>query len=477
MMARESKSALPVTVMRKVRSPVPNRSLGRCLLLVCGLALVLQRDCFAQAADTPDSALLKGQGAFLRGAGSYNLNTARAASINTDTIIRWKQDFRKIDAERRALREREQAGKKQKLEDVKRRLAIREHELRVNPSPADVMNGQALNALLYDLTDPDIPSSDWNSKLVHLPKGMSVKDLIFRFTPASGSSQASQVLGRGVIALSRLGIKGEDWPTVMKPAALDKERVAYESEYSKLRNELLADKFDLKTLQELDRSLDALKSKVQTAIPKERGFRDEAARYVEDLKDATRMFDAVTVDYAREILRDTKDQDATTVAELVGFMLKYRLQFASAERSPTGGVLYGQIYEAMRQQTTEFGIKPPEPPAAAEDVASPFQPKSVWVGENGNWIMTVMERKGEIFQAMSSSPDGKTRRKITGTVKGNQVSWHSKDVRVIEGPPPPAPARDNFGTITTGPDEDKLEVVWRDAKGGSGTAVLRRKRK
>ncbi len=73
-----------------------------------------------------------------------------------------------------------------------------------------------------------------------------------------------------------------------------------------------------------------MKAKVQTAVPKDRGFRDEAAKFVEELKDATRMFDAATVDYAREILVDTKDQEATTVAELVSFMLKYRLQFASA---------------------------------------------------------------------------------------------------------------------------------------------------
>jgi hypothetical protein len=44
-------------------------------------------------------------------------------------------------------------------------------------------------------------------------------------------------------------------------------------------------------------------------------------KFVVDLKNATRMFDATTVDYARAILVDTKGNDAKTVAELVGFML------------------------------------------------------------------------------------------------------------------------------------------------------------
>src|SRR5579872_4035425 len=294
------------------------------VFLSCSVVVTAQVIRRGQAADTPESAALRGMGAFLRGAGSYNLNTAKAESINTDTVIRWKQDLRKIAAEHRAEKERQQAGKKQHAEEVKRRVALHEYELRVNPTANDVQNGQALNALLYDLMDPDISSGDWYAKTVELPMGTSVKNLIFRFIPASGSSSASRVLSRGVIALSRLDIKGESWPTVMKPSEIDKERRGYEAAYAKLRDGLLANNFDVKTLLALDQSLDSLKAKVQTAVPKERGFRDEAVKFVEELKDATRMFDAVTVDYAKEILVDTKDQEAKTVAELVSFMLKYR---------------------------------------------------------------------------------------------------------------------------------------------------------
>lgn len=473
MMARESMRALFVGAIRNVILPTQNRLNGRFLLLLCGLFFLPQPHSFGQTQN--EAAVIRAQGAFLQGAGSYNLNTAKAESISVDTLIRWKQDLRKIDVERRALREQQQAGKKQKIEDVKKRMAMREHELRVDPTAADVQNGQALNALLYDLTDPDISSNDWYTKVVQLPKGMSVKDLIFRFVAANGSSNASKVLSRGAIALSRLDVKGESWPTFMKNTGLEKECLAYESAYAKLREELLANKFEVKTLLALDRSLDALKVKVQTAVPKDRGFRDEAAKFVEELKDATRMFDAVTVDYAREILVDTKDQEATTVAELVSFMLKYRLQFGSAERSATGRVLYGQIYEAMRQQTQQFGIKPPEPPAVAvaapaatEEDASPFKEKSVWRQlDNAGFVLTIIERKGETFRATMNSTNGKWERLIAGTVKGNQVIWLAKDSRDLKGGPI---GRDHFGTITSDKDGDKLDVVWRDAVGtGSGT--------
>jgi len=335
------------------------------LLLPFGF-FVLQYECFAQSQN--QAAVLRGEGAFLRGLGSYNLNTSIANSVNTDTVIRWKQDLRKIEAERRDLLARKEVGKKLKIEDVKRRQQARERELRVSPNSDDIQNGAALNALLYDLTDPAITSSDWSSKSVPLPKEMSVKDLIFRFTPSSGSSGASKALSRGVIALSRLDVEGKMWPTVMRQDELDNERLGFEESYAKLRDQLVNDEFNHKALAELDRSLDALKTKAETAVPKERGFRDEALKYVSDLKDATRMFDAATVDYSREILIDTKDHDATTVGELVGFMLKYRLQFASAERSASGRVLYGQIYEVMRQQANAFGIKPPDELAIKKEI-------------------------------------------------------------------------------------------------------------
>ncbi|HWB14106.1 MAG TPA: hypothetical protein VG826_33075 [Pirellulales bacterium] len=318
----------------------------------------------ARAADTAFSADMKGWGAFLRGAGSFNLNTAKAAQINSDALMRWKQDVRAAAAEQRWLQAQREAGARQQIEEARYRLAMREYQLRVNPTPADIQNGLALNLLVDDLMDPDILTSDWVTKAVPLPEGMSVKDLIFGFVPASGASKASKKLSRGVIALSRLDVKGEKWPTVLKDHALDAERAAYEAAYAKLRDELVSDTFDHKTLIAFDKSLSALAEKVKTAIPNTRGFRGEAQKYVTELRAATRMFDAETVDYAKEILIDTQNQDAHTVTELVSFMLKYRLRFETAERSPISRVAYDQVYKAMRQQADVFGIKPPDPPAA-----------------------------------------------------------------------------------------------------------------
>ncbi len=436
------------------------------------IAVLLVGHTIAVAQTVPGDAA-RGQGSYLNGLGWYNLNTAKANSINVDATIRWKQDLRQIQLDRWDLvanqNAKKAAGKKLKIEEVKYQQLVRLRQLRVEPTAADVETGDALNVLLYDLTDPDISQESWanTSQQVKLPEGMSVKDLVFRFTSLKGSSATSAALSKGVIALSRLAVAGDKWPTPLQVPEIQKERAAYEAAYAKVRDQILAGQFDLKAVQAMDRSLDALNEKVKTDVPAERGFRTEAAKFVSDLKDSTRMFDAATVDYAREILNDTKDHDATTVAELVAFMLKYRLQFASAERSPGAREIYTPLFEALQEQHKAFGIKVPEVPEMAEEESEAIVANSVWVGDKFPHKLTITERNGETFQARFEVPNGFVR-EVKGEVKGNKLSWLAKDARAVKG----RAGGDNHGTIGRDENGDKIDFVWRDGD-GSGTFTLR----
>lgn len=328
-------------------------------------------------AQTVEGDILRGQGAFLRGAGWYNLHTAQANRINVEATIRWKEDLRKIQRERAYYDAQKAESKKLTVEQFRQQMALKEQELRTNPSINDVQSGAALNALFYDLTDPDLTSDKWKSvSPVQLPPGASVKELIFAFTPHKVSSQASAALTRGVIALSRLEIK-DKWPVLMKKDQLAQERKGYEDAYIRVRDKVLKGDYAVEEILRLDTALDNLKEKTLAEIPPERGYRIQAVKFVDDLRDATRMFDARTVDYAREILLDTKDHDATTVEELVAFMTKYRLAFSNSESSPATRDLYSQIYEKLRQQADLLDVKfivPPVPGGKDEPA-----PKNKWV--------------------------------------------------------------------------------------------------
>ena len=276
---------------------------------------------------TVEGDIARGEGAFLSGVGWYNLRTAQAASVNVDSAIRWKADLRKIQQEARELEAQKKYQKNMNIEQVRGEWPS------ARRSCGQVLRRRMCsrarsNALVYDLTDPDITSSQWrNATAVALPPDMSVKELIFRFTPHKVSTQASAALSRGVIALSRLDIK-DRWPALLKKDELAKERKAYEDAYIRVREKLLKGEYAIDEILRLDAALDGLQKRIDTEIPTERGFRTVANKFVEDLREATRMFDANSVDYAREILADTTDHDAANVEELVAFMTKYRLQFS-----------------------------------------------------------------------------------------------------------------------------------------------------
>lgn len=214
------------------------------LLLVVSILLgqvAFAQDVGVEAAQTAEGATLRGAGAYLKGLGWYNVNTAQANAINVETTIKWQRELRRLAEENRALDARRLAGKAFRIEDVKRRQQAREQQLRTNPSGEDVVSGDALNVLLYDLTDPDFTTDKWLANPVSLPDGMSVKDVTFQFMPVSAVSDSSKALSRGVIALSRLDIEGK-WTTALNADALETERVGYEKAYAKVRDQVLAGK-------------------------------------------------------------------------------------------------------------------------------------------------------------------------------------------------------------------------------------------
>jgi hypothetical protein len=395
---------------------------------------------------------LRGEGEFLKGAAWYQLNSAKATSINVDSTIRWNEELRRQyeanlnDAIARNVRKG--ADKALKDQEVKRRQSERQHQLRVAPTTADVESGDALNALLVDLANPTIASTLWQASRVELPATISVKELVFRFTPKPGS-KGTEALSAGVIAIARLDMKGK-WPTVLSSSELSTQKRQYEEAYERVRQLTFEGQFELDAILRLDSVLDTLKSRVTIVVPTQRGFRDEAIKVVNDLKDATRMFDAQTIDYAREIIRDTASHDAGTVQEQ-----KYRLMFASAERSPEARVLYPQLRELMAQQLKLLGI-PIE--AIGADLV---QPNTVWTNEKNTF--TILERKGESFRGTFSAA-GYTR-EVVGSIKDGKLVWLAKDVRVIKGNDP---GGDNYGTI----NGERIEFEHRFQGAPRGTFVL-----
>lgn len=320
---------------------------------------------------TVEGDIRRGQGVFLQGLGWYELNDAKAAAQNADTMMRLENWNREVQLayrrEYNAAIEQKNYKTKKAFEEAQRKHIETETRLRVKPTSDDIASGDALNALLADLSDPTIQASSWRGAKVRLPDDITIKGLAFRFTP-KGSAKENAALTRGLIALGRLDTSGR-WPDVFPLDKLKAEIASYEASYAKIRDQSIAGRLEYEPLDQLEASLQALRSKVGVVVHAERGFRREALKFVDGLKEATKMFDASTLSFAREMIADTSRHEAHTVGELLAFMRKYRLIFAQADASPGGEEVYARLYGLLKQQTEALGLKP------AQELAGPAGPE------------------------------------------------------------------------------------------------------
>lgn len=121
---------------------------------------------------TAQGDIARGLAYFNMGAGIYNVDTAIARSINLDTVIRWNQYvyLSQQEATREYFARRNAAiAKDRNAYDA---LLKRIQE---NPTAHDIENGDALNAVLDQLSDPRIHSSASARRIRRSPPSRSVK--------------------------------------------------------------------------------------------------------------------------------------------------------------------------------------------------------------------------------------------------------------------------------------------------------------
>src|SRR3954463_6467916 len=102
-------------------------------------------------AQTVPGDILRGKGSYLRGAGWYNLNSARAGRINVETWKSYNREVQRLyrdymmDRPRRIRSRKDLTNKVQA--DFQRKFEEDQRRWREDPTPADISSGDALNAL------------------------------------------------------------------------------------------------------------------------------------------------------------------------------------------------------------------------------------------------------------------------------------------------------------------------------------------
>jgi hypothetical protein len=379
-------------------------------------------------AQTPQGDIIRAQGAFLDGAGWYNLHTAEADRINVET---WKEVNR--EAERlynNFLMERFQRYEHTKKlgnmvqADVKKRFQQAQRRWRNNPTPEDITSGNALNALAADLANPSIGPSTWRNAQVDLPPNMSLTSLAFKIADTKQSSTL-----RSTVAIDRMMVK-DDWPLWFQRPEIKPERDSYKKAVKAVvdkcceKTKLQASDYD-----RLRNAVSDLSKKVDEAIPATDGQRSRAKEFVRRIDEATRIFAEQT--FAEQLIRDVSLHKATSIAELLAFMRYYRLMFDDPGSSPEVASLYNGLYGLLRRQKDALGLPPPRPPRPSEV----FQVGTVWVGKTPGGIdvkLKVEDRRPRSFRATFTYGKDIVR-EVHGEVRDDGFSWRGRDVKVVKG--------------------------------------------
>ncbi len=302
---------------------------------------------------------------------------------------------------------------------AKQKMAEKELRLRTSPDDTDVVSGDALNALLADLSDPTISPSSWRGAAVPLPGEISIRGLFFRFAPKFGDKN-SGTLSSNLIALGRLDTS-RGWPTFIPEDKVGAERRAYEATHRELLDQCENDKLKLETVTKVDAALASLKNKVNTAVPAERKFRETALKYVSGMQAATKIFDASTIDFAQEMIRDTHDYTPQTVGELLAFLRKYRLYFASAVGRPEDGEIYRTLFNLMREQKQKLGLPevPPDLKPGPPSEESKLQ---------GTWVLVRTWQDGKMTPGSSDAA-----KRVVLVIEGNRYKQANAQMTLISG--------------------------------------------
>lgn len=276
--------------------------------------------------------VLRGEGRFLDGAGRFNLNTATAISILTDTAMR--QNFA-LEMQVRESSLRHRILLRREAERVGRAAAANRARLLESPSLSDVANGDALNILVREIAEKAGPSySDLRALNVSVPGGTFVR------APLALASEGV------VISRARMLARGE-WPLLLREPGFDDSYSLYRRAVAEAldavgRGVLRADSVDA-----VDAAVRSFTVRLDLIAPDRDKTDVIAAReFIRGLDVSSKC---LRHPRAERILADMLNYGGTTVGELVDFMRRSRLLFSPAA-SDSERELYNALHPLLAEQ-------------------------------------------------------------------------------------------------------------------------------
>jgi hypothetical protein len=315
---------------------------------------------FGGWSETPQGTIAMGLGAFARGEGVYNYDSAVAGSIDENTVVRYNQYLYNSMLEARRRYNREHANRL-KLTDAQ--YQQRQARLRDNPSNEDIDSGDAMNVLLDQLSDPKV----MQGSSLRMASG-SISPETIREIPFRDETDAI------TLSLDQMTDQ-KNWPAPLRAEAFRPEREAYQKAVDDALAEDQDGSIKPETVARVRNAVAALYRKVGETIPKTQNpDHTQAMNYLKGLAGMSRMLERPNVE---AVLAELKKVKTTTVGNLLAFMHTYNLRFAPAE-TPKQKAAYRELAPRLVEARDKILGRPSvlngdnPPPAPVENPTALF---------------------------------------------------------------------------------------------------------
>ncbi len=279
---------------------------------------------------TMGGSLARGMGMFGMGCGMYNVDTAQARSINTNTVTRFNQYVFQSQMNTNRRYHKRLAAQRKQINQASDEIQDR---LRNHPSDLDITDGDALNVLLETLLNPT--TADRSLQYIKTPLR---SDII--------ANIPFEVATEGMTAcLDAMTMDGQ-WPLALRDDAFATERQALRSAVQNALKEDEQGNLDPETIAAVGTAVKNLKLKFDKLVPENNPDFIPARDAIKAMAGLTKMLYSPQMD---KILAELEDYQGTTLGDLLGFMQAFNLRFAPAN-SYKQRMIYNRLYPMLAEQ-------------------------------------------------------------------------------------------------------------------------------
>jgi hypothetical protein len=309
------------------------RNLAITLAVLASLGASARAQLIVGPGSTPEGDYLRGVGIAGIGLGQYNLNTAQAGMINTQTGILWNEYVGAVQENHN----RRYAARHAKMEaEKKRNYNLILDRIRDNPEEFDVQRGDALNAAMTLMLDSKFDDMTFRYTPVPLPAD------IIRSIPFKMDDEGVE------FSMQRLSTKGKGkWPIALQGDQFARERRAYERAFDNALDQQIDGKVELGAIAAVEKAIDVLHEKLDRVVgPSDDKLYVESARRLRELSVAAKLLRRHKVEI---VVGELERYSGTTVNDLRIFMRKHHLRFGTAS-NPDERKLFPELLAVLRQQ-------------------------------------------------------------------------------------------------------------------------------